>query len=131
MAKTAGRMRRWIGAALLLGGVCACSEPEHVPLGTDTTYYGYIDRGRRFEVSIGDGREAARAAMVAQGFQQPEAADCADSGMLRKTLRCAPGERFDIYHRHRGLGHDAVSLRIDGDRVAAINWSSILFQIDS
>jgi len=126
---------------LILLGLSACtSARQPVPMGTDTYYDGYINKGDKFGVRIGESREAAHALMIqhnefypatdALGNKKYDHYTC--DATWQQYVACKPGETFD-YYRKRDLGRDGrIFIFLKDDRVTAIYWdTSFLGTIDS
>jgi hypothetical protein len=125
---------------VLLLGLAACDGPEQpVPMGTDTYFDGYINKGGKFGVRIGDSRKAAHTQMIKR-HEFYEASDRKTYVRLdhetcdevwQNFVSCKPGETFD-YYRKRDLGRDGrVFIFFKDDKVTAIYWdTSLLGAID-
>jgi hypothetical protein len=106
----------------------ACSRtPEPIPPGTDTPYYGFITRGEKFGVSIGDLEGAARSSIRNARYDGAE--PCAE--YLAETINCREGELFQAYRAQWPLRDGVFWLRISSGRVSAIAWTFSLADIDS
>ncbi|HVZ99159.1 MAG TPA: hypothetical protein VG841_02460 [Caulobacterales bacterium] len=108
----------------------ACVSPQYpIALVVDGGRYGYVGEGSRFGVSVGADRKAAFGALTRRGFDVNVDREC-EASSLHLEIGCQPGEIFDVYDRHRGLGHDTVFLEIRDGRVIAIGWFSEAVQMD-
>ena len=108
---------------------CVQAQPRPIPLGTDTSRYGYIADGTKFGVQIGQSRSSAREAIQDNGFRFAGSVLCQDSS-LESEIACLNGELFDVYDNHKGVGHETIFIQIEDDRAARIGWSFISFQLD-
>lgn len=122
---------RYLALPILTVAVIGCmqAQPRPIPVGTDTSRHGYIAKGTKFGIAVGQTRVSARASMQAQRFRFAGPVLCQDSS-LEAEVGCLNNELFDVYDKRRGLGHETVFIQIEGDRVSKIGWSSIALQLD-
>jgi hypothetical protein len=108
---------------------CVQDQPRPIPLGTNTTNYGYVDNGSKFGISIGQSRGAARAILEDKDYKYSGTVMCKDSS-LESEIGCRSNEMFDVYDKNRGFGHETIFMHVADDRVLKIGWSFIALQLD-
>lgn len=124
------KLKEILVASLLGLAVAACGQPRPMQVGTDTSFYGLIAEGSKFDVTIGDSRDTARDALSRQDYRFAGTAECGQSG-LQDEIECQPSDVFDVYSQHRGGGHRTIFIEVRDERVVKIGWSFTLFQLDS
>lgn len=107
--------------ALLAASTSACSQtPNPIPRGTNTKYYGYIESGKKFGVSIGDTRESSQAALVSSGYDAWGDVTCEYN--FRKLVDCSNWTLVELYSIDRLLFWGNLFIVIDSGEVTAIVW---------
>ena len=107
---------------LIVSALLMACTPVTIPLGADTPYYGRIERGSKFGVTIHDGQRSARGTLERASIRYEATADCGDSGILTKLLACERGEMFEIYGVSDSTRHGSIYLKISDEHVEAIAW---------
>ncbi len=110
-----------LGALLLAASVSGCTHaPKPIPVGTNSYYYGRIDAGSKFGVTVGDTRETARARMTKAGYAYN--ADIGCENFFKDISGCAGDERADSYSLKEAVRHGNIDLQYRDGRVVAILW---------
>lgn len=125
------RFSRLVQLAALCSLTVACAQPRPIPIGSDTSFYGYLTTGVKFDVSIGDEQSTARSVIEGRGFDFVRETDCAESVRLQEDLACSAGDRYELYDRHAGSGHEWIYVGVTGGHVRSMAWSFSILQLDS
>lgn len=128
-----------IGCVLAFGLLMtsACTEGPKYPLpsGTDTYFDGYINKGEKLGVKIGDDRMDVRKRLSGryeyyQAFEDDLGNiradhDTCDEQWRKYYVLCQPGEMFD-YYRIRDFGRNGRMLVFfdKNQKVTAIHWDT-------
>jgi hypothetical protein len=103
-------------------------------------YYGYIQEGAKFGVSIGMSQEESRSVLTNAGQNDPRESTCTET----TRFECVPGETYDDYYwsanvpsernkiidRRTGMKYGWIAIFIENEKVSAIGWSFYNVNID-
>ncbi len=107
----------------------ACAQPRPIPAGTDQSYFGHIEEGEKFGVSIGMSQEEAIRILTLKGLRDDGFGAC--TYYLEQIVGCAEEDRIHLLRRREFLKDGSIYLRIANGQVAAIAWSFQLVRIDT
>lgn len=124
---------KWVGAALqmflLSVLVSGCTEqPRPIPLGTDQSYYGRIEKGQKFGISVGQSESEASLILLKKEFRDDGVWEC--DFTLQQLLACNEGELFRIFRRRDLLKDGSIYLHLIDGEVSSIAWQFQLMRAD-
>jgi hypothetical protein len=107
---------------IALGWAQACSPtPRPVSVGVDTYFYGNVDHGEKFGVSVGMPDLEAQKILTARKFRFDGKFAC--DFALRSVFGCKPGQSYNSFIVNELLKNGGVYLESRRSRVIAIGWS--------
>lgn len=114
-------MKRLIGALSLLFLAGCVAQPIDPPLGTNNWKYGYIDKGGKLGVKIGDLEEVATRTLEASGLNLRHAGECGETPTPNRRVppECPEGATWKTFHKPI----DYVTIFLKDGRVSGIRWS--------
>ena len=91
-----------------------------VPLGTDTYFYGNMDRGQKFGVRVGDTLSKAKSSLVEAGFAYYSDGKCGYA--VEQVMGCRGGDTYSAFGLDSWYKHGEVFLATRNGQVLAIGW---------
>lgn len=108
-------------ASITLAAAACTKTPEPIEKGADTPYYGYITSGEKFDITVGQSRQAAKDTLAAGKLAFYGQEKCEDK--THRKIDCAPGDTFDVYRKKGIIKNGFIYVVFEGDTVTAVAWS--------